>query len=245
MLTFNHTIQNILIFSTIFFGCKFNSDENKLVIREKKSIDGYYDNKDVSLSMRRYIDFWGQKEPSKNEFYSSFSYYPLKGLEYEKGISRRDPSSIIKVNGLYYVYYTRSQRSGPPVGYKKATKTLPANTWDLCDIFYATSKDMINWQEQGISVSRGSIGSFDDRSVFTPDIMVYKGKYYLYYQAVSSPFTERSKNVIGMSWADKPEGPWYKHNEPILTTGKPGKFKNDSSRRSHIEFYGDFDRKIS
>ena len=65
MLTFNHTIQSILIFSTIFFGCKFNSDENKLVIREKKSIDGYYDNKDVSLSMRRYIDFWGQKEPSK------------------------------------------------------------------------------------------------------------------------------------------------------------------------------------
>ena len=60
--------------------------------------------------------------------------------------------------------------------------------------------------------------------------MVYKGKYYLY-QAVSSPFTERSKNVIGMSWADKPEGPWYKHNKPILTTGKPGKFKNDSSRR--------------
>ena len=180
MLTFNHTIQSILIFSTIFFGCKFNSDENKLVNREKKSIDGYYDNKDVSLSMRRYIDFWGQKEPSKNEFYSSFSYYPLKGLEYEKGISRRDPSSIIKVNGLYYVFYTRSQRSGPPVGYKKATKTLPANTWDLCDIFYATSKDMINWQEQGISVSRGSIGSFDDRSVFTPDIMVYKGKYYLY-----------------------------------------------------------------
>ena len=89
MLTFNHIIQSILIFSTIFFGCKFNSDENKLVNREKKSIDGYYDNKDVSLSMRRYIDFWGQKEPSKNEFYSSFSYYPLKGLEYEKGISRK------------------------------------------------------------------------------------------------------------------------------------------------------------
>ena len=57
MPTFNHTIQSILIFSTIFFGCKFNSDENKLVNREKKSIDGYYDNKDVSLSMRRYIDF--------------------------------------------------------------------------------------------------------------------------------------------------------------------------------------------
>jgi len=241
MLIFNYIFRVVFILCFILYGCKFISDENIQINRVKNSIDGYYDNKDVSLSMKRYIDFWGQKEPSKNEFYSNFSYYPLKGLEYEKGISRRDPSTIIKVNGLYYVYYTRSQKSGPPVGYKNATKNIPANTWDLCDIYYATSKDMINWQEQGVSVSRGSQGSFDDRSVFTPDIMVYEEKYYLYYQAVSSPFSERSKNVIGMSWANKPEGPWYKNNKPILTTGNAGKFTIDSSKRSHIEFYGDFD----
>ena len=39
-----------------------------------------------------------------------------------------------------------------------------------------------------------------------------------------------------MSWADKPEGPWYKHNEPILTTEKPGKFKNDSSKDPILNF---------
>ena len=80
MLIFNNIFRSVIILSTIFLGCKFNSDENKLVNSAKYSIDGYYDNKDVSLSMKRYIDFWGQKEPSTNEFYSNFSYCVLKGL---------------------------------------------------------------------------------------------------------------------------------------------------------------------
>ena len=99
--------------------------------------------------MKRYIEHWQQTEPSQNEFYTSFSYYPMKGLEYEKGISRRDPSTNIKVKKTYYVYYTRSPKTVAPVGYKKATKTIPANTWDLCDIYYATSKDGKSWKEQG------------------------------------------------------------------------------------------------
>ena len=72
--------------------------------------------------MERYLEQWGQTEPSQNEFYTSFSYYPLKGLEYEEGVSRRDPSTIIKIKDTYYVYYTRSSKTVAPVGYKKATK---------------------------------------------------------------------------------------------------------------------------
>ena len=85
----------------------------------------------------KYIDFWGQKEP-QNEFYSSSLVIIQKGLEYEKrGISRRDPSSIIKVNGLYYVYYTR-QRSGPPVDIKMLLKN--PQYMGFMDIYCATSK---------------------------------------------------------------------------------------------------------
>ena len=217
----------------LLFSC--NSKNNKRETKELKgTLDGYYDGKEVSASMRRYIEQWEQTEPTQNEFYSSFSYHGLKGLGYEEGISRRDPSTIIKVEDTYYVYYTRSPKTAPPVGYKKATKSLPANTWDMCDIYYATSKDGKTWEEQGITAARGPEGEFDDRSVFTPDIMVYKGKYYLYYQAVKFPYTERSKNVIGMSWSNSPEGPWHRHPEPVLVPGKPGKFGNDSSKRSNI-----------
>ena len=66
------------------------------------------DKQELSASMYRYKTLWQDTEPRDNEFYTSFSYYPIKGLGYEEGISRRDPSTIIKVGGNYYVYYTRS-----------------------------------------------------------------------------------------------------------------------------------------
>ena len=207
----------------------------------RNSLDGYYDGKRVSASMERYIKHWNQTEPQLNEFFTSFSYYPLKGLEYEEGISRRDPSTVIKIDDKYYIYYTRSQKTDPPVGYQKANKKLPATTWDMCSIYYATSADGINWKEQGASVKPGPDGEFDDRSVFTPDILAYKDKYYLYYQAVKFPYTERTKNVIGMSWAENPEGPWHRHPEPVLKPGKSGKWLIGTKRRSMIESYGDFD----
>lgn len=224
-----------------FISCASDTDCEDKHDTLSGTIDGYYDGKEVSASMRRYIEQWNQTEPSQNEFYSSFSYQTMKGLEYEEGISRRDPSTVIKVDGLYYVYYTRSPKTAAPVGYKKATKSLPANTWDLCDIYYATSKDGKTWKEQGISASRGPEGAFDDRSVFTPDIMRYQGKYYLYYQAVKYPYTERSKNVIGMSWSDSPNGPWHRHPEPVLVAGKSGVFGKNTTKRWDITAYGDFD----
>ncbi len=111
----------------------------------------------------------------------------------------------------------------------------------MCSIYYATSTDGINWKEQGASVKPGPDGEFDDRSVFTPDILVYEGKYYLYYQAVKYPYTERSKNVIGMSWAESPDGPWTRHSEPVMQPGKPGKWLEGTNKRSMISEYGDFD----
>lgn len=236
-------IMNFVIplgIATVILGCKTYTTSTSQQPLEG-TLDGYYDGKEVSTSMRRYIEQWDQTEPTQNEFYSSFSYHGLKGLEYEEGISRRDPSTIIKVDGTYYVYYTRSPKTEAPVGYVKATKSLPANTWDMCDIYYATSKDGKVWKEQGVAAKRGPEGAFDDRSVFTPDIMFYKGKYYLYYQAVKFPYTERSKNVIGMSWSNSPEGPWTRHPEPVLQAGKSGVFIEGSRKRSHISEYGDFD----
>ena len=54
-------------------------------------------------------------------------------------------------------------------------------------------KDGWTWKEQGIAVKRGEKGAYDDRSVFTPEVMEWKGKYYLCYQAVKSPYTSPCK----------------------------------------------------
>ncbi len=195
----------------------------------------------LSSAMKRYQDVWQNKNPYDNEFYTSFSYTPLKGLEMEKGVSRRDASQIIKVDGVYYVYYTKVVMDKPPVGYQKANENTPANTWDLADIFYATSEDGKTWKEQGLAIPRGPKGEFDDRSVFTPGVLEWQGKYYLYYQAVKWPYNQRTKNVIGMSWAKSPDGPWHRHPEPILTPGKSGIWKGNEPVRSLIEKEGDFD----
>lgn len=205
------------------------------------SIDADQGKTGLSASMQRYIEQWQGLEAHENEFFSSFSYFALSGLSYEPGVSRRDPSTIIKVGDQYHLYYTRSTVNAAPVGYKHANQDLPATTWDMSAIYHATSHDGKAWEEQGVAVKPGPQGEFDDRSVFTPDILVYNGRYYLYYQAVRFPYTERSRNVIGMSWADSPEGPWHRHPDPILKPGKSGEWVEGSLRRAHIKTYGDFD----
>lgn len=165
-----------------------------------------------------------EQNDSDNELYTRFKYTPVEGLGYEKGIGRRDPSSIIKVNGVYYVWYTRVTNRKYP--------------WYEADLWYATSKDGYKWDEKGPAVKRGEKGSWDERSVFTCNILVDKGKYYLVYQAEGDVSKNPDvKNVVGMAWANSPDGPWTKLEKPILETSNDAvtktnpKFPNNSYKR--------------
>lgn len=162
-----------------------------------------------------------------NEFYTEFRDSEIKGLGLEEGISRRDPSGVLKIGDTYYVWYTRAEGSYA-VGQDEANDTLRAYYYDLADIGYATSKDGYNWTEQGVAAVRGPEGSFDHRTIFTPDILVADGKYYLAYQAAGELSQglgwDFGHNVIGMSWAESPDGPWHRIPEPILETGPEDSF---------------------
>jgi len=83
-------------------------------------------------------------------------------------------------------------------------------------------------------VKRGEKGAYDDRSVFTPEVMEWKGKYYLCYQAVKSPYTVRVKNTIGMACADSPEGLWTKTDKPVLEPSDTGEWEGDEDNRFKI-----------
>jgi len=160
--------------------------------------------KNMSAAMQRH-----QMDDSENELYTRFRYQPVTGLGYEKGVNRRDPSTIIKVDGKYYIWYTRNE--------------CQKSSWLDADIWYATSDDGTSWQEQGPAVIRGDAGAWDEYSVFTTEILVAEGKYYLCYQAKRN---NDPLNVVGMSWADSPDGPWHKLAEPILTPTPDGKLIN-------------------
>lgn len=176
-----------------------------------------------------------------NEWFIEFSdLEPLKGdLAFEKGIVRRDPSAMIRENGKYYVWYSKS--TGPTQGFGGDIENDKVFPWDRCDIWYATSEDGITWKEEGLAVARGKKGEYDDRSVFTVEIMKYEGTYYLCYQTVKSPYNVRVKNEVGLAWSDLPDGPWTKSREPILRPADNGVWKGEEQNRFLVEKKGDFD----
>jgi hypothetical protein len=182
----------------------------------------------------------GLKDDWENEFFSPIKFTDAVGLGYEPGVHRGDPSHIIKVGSTYYVWYLKTTYP-PYVGYENSTETLRASPWDLGSIWYATSEDGYVWKEQGKALARGEKGSFDDRSVFTPNILVAEDKCYLFYQAVSSPYRVRTRNVIAMAYSDSPDGPWTKWPEPVLRTGEGGEWLGDEDNIYLVKSKGPWD----
>lgn len=125
----------------------------------------------------------------------------LTGIGPEKNVSRRDPSDVIKVGDLYYVWYSR----GPVRPGYNAT------------VWCATSPDGVNWTEIGEAVAKGAAGAWDEASVFTPNILVAEGKYWLFFTGISKNMKVRPDSKIGMAVSDSPEGPWTRlPNNPVL-----------------------------
>jgi hypothetical protein len=160
-------------------------------------------------------------------------------LAYHEGVHRRDPSAIIQVDGLYYVWYTKSV--GPSYGFGTGDPSRRTFPWDLAEIWYATSKDGREWTEQGLAIGRGPAGAYDDRSVFTAEILAHARKYYLVYQVVKAPYVRRVKENIAMAVADSPRGPWRKSPEPILKPSDDGEWLGEEDNRFLVKKKGSFD----
>jgi len=195
----------------------------------------------ISAAMERVYDTYGIYKDQGSEFFSAFRYSRVGGIGKQAGVTRRDPSKIIKVGDTYYVWYTRRQTAKRWLGVACASETRPAWDWDMADIWYAASQDGFNWKERGPAVLRGDRGAFDDRSVFTPDILVHDGKYYLYYQVISGVWKQRSIHQIGLAWADSPEGPWRKMAAPVLRPGRRGNLVGEADDADALASFGDWD----
>ncbi|WP_419195022.1 family 43 glycosylhydrolase [Novipirellula herctigrandis] len=151
----------------------------------------------------------------------------------------RDVTSPIKIGDTYHAWYSKSWGE-PAVGQERGSQEAWQEikgqwkriySWDFVSIWHATSKDGYHWQEQGVAIEPGPKGSYDDRCVFTPDVLVSGGKYYLYYQVATSPHVYRDgPHKIAMAWADSPDGPWTKSDAPVLVPSEPGHF---DSRKVH------------
>jgi hypothetical protein len=185
-------------------------------------------NRELSAAMQRSFNDYPAPRPQDNELYSQFKYTELEGFDYNGGdgtVSRRDPTAVILENGKYYVWYTKRDTPKPPQGPEKCTDTIPSTDWDLADVWYATSTDGFTWEEQGVAVPRPQKPNPGWRSVTTPGILKFEGKFYLYYQAfLEASGTRGDYCPVSVSWADSPDGPWTPTNEQTIPNGAEGEW---------------------
>lgn len=154
----------------------------------------------VSLS----VSLTHAQQPAKKSWKAVYS--EAAGIGKEEGVMRRDPSDIIKVGDLYYVWYSKGTISS---GYD-------ATVW------YSTSPDGRKWTEKGMALAKGKPDTWEGASVFTPNILVAEGRYWLFYTGTSrdfhkKPFSPDSK--IGIAVSDSPDGPWERlaNSSPAIT----------------------------
>jgi len=139
------------------------------------------------------------------EFRTKFTYRNILGPT--KGITRRDPSDVIRAGELYYVWYSKTPNG--PSGYDAT-------------IWYATSPDGVTWTEKGEALPRGGAGAWDEASVFTPGILVVDKRHYLFYTAIpKNSNLAGTPTAIGIAESDSPDGPWKRIDaNPILRPSK-------------------------
>lgn len=154
----------------------------------------------------------GSQTAQKGDGVVKLEYTPLSGIGQEDGVMRRDPSDVIKVGDLYYVWYSKGEISP---GYD-------ATVW------YATSPDGIEWTERGMALVKGEPGTWEGASVFTPNILAAEGKYWLFYTGVSREFTRpyNPDSKIGIAVSDSPDGPWERlaSNPALTNSDAPSEF---------------------
>ncbi|WP_010134582.1 family 43 glycosylhydrolase [Ochrovirga pacifica] len=185
----------------------------------------------LSKALKRSFYQYPSHVNAENELYSQFKYTKLTGFDYNNGdgtITRRDPSKILRENGKYYVWYTKRDTKVAPVGSSNAhlaTDEIPSVDWDLAEIWYATSKDGFHWEEQGVAVGRPEKPTPGWRAVATPDILKFKDKYYIYYQAFTEASGKRGDYCpVGVAYADNINGPWKHVNKVVVPTGAKGEW---------------------
>ena len=143
--------------------------------------------------------------------FDGFRIREVRGLGYESGITRRDPSVVLEANGHYHVWYSKNFE-----GRHNAVSGFTAS------VFHAISDDGVAWREVGEALPRGEPGRFDTCGVFTPTVFAWENRFYMLYTAMPESFLVDPKNTcgaIGLAVAGQPQGPWHRLDEPVITCG--------------------------
>ncbi len=125
-------------------------------------------------------------------------------IDYEPGMTRRDPSPVIHADDRYHVWYSKNPDAG---------HGFTATVW------HADSPDGLVWTERELAIAKGGPGSWNECGVFTPSIFVAEGRYWMTFTAMPKEWhdgQQTTKGAIGLAVSDSPDGPWETMAEPII-----------------------------
>ena len=186
----------------------------------------------LSAAMERVYDgTYTGLENATNELFSRFKYTPLEGFDYhghDGTLSRRDATKIIKANGnTTYGIRTVKPRCHPIPNAVTTPFRRETGTWLKSGT--RPVKTALPGKSRALPYRGWKKPYAGWRSVSTPDILVYQGKYYLYYQAYTmmpgGPGTSATNGddcPVAASVADSPDGPWIPSNKVVVENGPPG-----------------------
>jgi len=84
-------------------------------------------------------------------------------------------------------------------------------------IWHSTSKDLICWRDEGLVLTVGEPGRWDDGKIYTGNICKHKGRFYLFYTGIREhPKPDEPVSLIGVAVSDDLVN-WTKHpDNPVL-----------------------------
>ena len=111
--------------------------------------------------------------------------YGTSGSEYQIG-----PSSVIKVNDTYFLYYYM--------------RDLPYSQIGL-----ATSTDRINWQRSSNNPILSSSQSWEGNGVYYPTVVKLNGQFVMYYMNTIGTGFGKATSSNGINWVKDPHNPFF------------------------------------
>lgn len=73
----------------------------------------------------------------------------------------------------------------------------------------------------GIALAGAGGDAWDRDVIHNPTVLAWEGRYYLYYMGNygnGEYWDHRNHQRVGVAWADRPEGPWYRMDRPLIDT---------------------------
>lgn len=120
-------------------------------------------------------------------------------------------------DGRYHLFYARWPRDSTHAGWLTHS-----------EIAHAISANPLGpYVHAGVALPRRGRRHWDGVSVFNPTVLRLDGRYVLYYTGTTGDVLSnetpnwgcRNRQRIGVAFADRPEGPWCRLDDPVIDVG--------------------------